>query len=199
MRIEAAFDCLTIASLLQDIDPGPSKGEVHLLAYLASLLSVYARAGEGASDWGYSFAATPGGAPFGEGLEVEMEELISGGALVVTRTNVRITGEGSQLQRRLAGLGLVQDRFNYLDSAISTTFAMPVGMVRAAFAYDPDVLVVAEHRRSRILGSDSALARLYAEFDAVADVLGTDRRSLLAASVLWLTYLTERDAVTARA
>ena len=196
MRIEAAFDCLTMTSLLQGINPGPTKGEVHLLAYLASLLAVYARGGKGASDWGYSFAATPGGAPFSEGLEVEIEDLISGGALTIVGTSLRLTGVGGSLQHVLSGLDLLSERFGYVDSAVATIFAMPVGMVRAAFAHDPDLLLVAVHRRSRVLASESALARLYAEFDAVADVLGTAHRSLLAASVLWLTYLAEGNSVS---
>ena len=83
-----------------------------------------------------------------------------------------------------------------MDSAIATTYVMPVGMVRAAFARDPDLLLVADHDRSRILATDSALARLYDEFDAVAEILGTARRSLFAASVLWLTYLAERNTTT---
>ena len=195
MRIEAAFDCLTMASLLEGINPGPTKGEIHLLAYLASLLAVYARGGKGASDWGYSFAATPAGAPFSEGLEVEIDDLISGGALTIVGTTLRLTQEGSSLQHTLSGLGLLQNRFDYVDSAIATIFAIPVGMVRAAFAHDPDLLLVAVHKRSRILASESALARLYIEFDAVADVLGTAHRSLLAASVLWLTYLAHKKPV----
>ena len=40
MRLEAAFDSLTIASQLEGIDLQPTRGEIHLLAYLASLLSL---------------------------------------------------------------------------------------------------------------------------------------------------------------
>ena len=130
-------------------------------------------------------------------LEVEMEELISGGALVIAGTTVRLTQDRQPFATTLCLAWLsCRERFNYLDSAIATIFAMPVGMVRAAFAHDPDILLVAGHGRSRVLASESALARLYAEFDAVADVLGTAHRSLLAASVLWLTYLAEGKSVS---
>ena len=196
MRIEAAFDSLTITSLLEKIDLGPTRGEIHLLAYLASLLSVYGRKGEGASDWGYAFTATPGGAPFSESLEVEIERLISKGAYAVVGAALQLTPEGNQLQQTLSGLELVKDRFDYIDSASATVYVLPIGMIRAAFAQDPDISLVAEHRRTRVLASENALARLYAEFDAVADVLGEARGSSFAASVLWLTYLAERGLGT---
>ena len=192
MRIEAAFDCLTITSQLEQIDLQPTRGEIHLLAYLASLLSLYARRGEGASDWGYSFAATPSGAPFSESLQVEIENLTSRGAVTNAGTAVELTQAGRLLQQSLAGLDLVKERFACIDSASTTLCALPVGMVRAAFAQDSDATLVAEHRHSRELGSESALARFYSEFDAVAEVLAAARGSLLAASVLWLTYLVEK-------
>ena len=192
MRIEAAFDSLTISSLVERIDLSPTRGEIHLLAYLASLLSVYARKGEGASSWGYAFAATPGGAPFSESLAVEIQELISKGAYTVVGTTLQLTPEGNQLQQALSRLNLAKDRFDYIDSASATVYALPVGLIRAAFARDPDLSLVAAHRRSRVLISENALVRLYAEFDAVADVLGEAHGSLFAASVLWLTYLAEQ-------
>ena len=194
MRIEAAFDCLTIASQLEAIDLQPTKSEVHLLAYLASLLALYARRGEGASDWGYSFAATPGGAPFSESLQLEIDELTSRGAVTTAGTTLQLTSSGKIMQHCLSNLNLAKTRFAYIDSASATLYALPVGMVRAALAEDPDVTLVAEHQRSRILASANAMARLYSEFDAVADVLSTARGSLLAASVLWLTYLVEQPA-----
>ena len=196
MRIEAAFDSLTITSQLEGIDFQPTKGEIHLLAYLASLLSLYARRGEGASDWGYSFAATPGGTPFSESLQVEIDDLTSRGAFTSAGTTVQLTQAGRFLQQTLANLDLVQERFECIDSASATLCALPVGMVRAAFAQDPEATVVADHQRSRNLASENAMARLYSEFDAVAEVLETARGSLFAASILWLTYLTERPAAT---
>ena len=175
----------------------PTKGEVHLLAYLASLLAVYARRGERASDWGYDFTATPTGAPFSEDLEDELERLISTGAVTVTDMNLRLTHEGNWWQQRLSNLWLAKNRLDYLDSASTTLLVMPVGLVRVAFAQDPDVSTVAKHKRSRALVSNSALARLYDEFNAVADVLDTAHGSLLAASILWLSYLVEQEPATA--
>ena len=198
MRIEAAFDCLTITSQLEDIGLRPTRGEIHLLAYLASLLSLYARRGQGASDWGYSFAATPGGAPFSESLQVELDELTSRGAVTSEGPNLRLSPVGTSLQQALYRLNLVKDRYSCLDSASTTLCALPVGIVRAAFAQDPDAILVAEHRHSRELASESALARLYSEFGVVAEVLSTARGSLLAVSILWLTYLAERATAPAR-
>ena len=192
MRIEAAFDSLTISLLLGRIDFNATKGEIHLLAYLASLLSVYARKGKDASNWGYAFAATPGGAPFSESLEVEIQELVSKGAYRVIGTSLHLTPEGNQLQESLSRLNLTRIRYDYIDSASATVFALPMGLIRAAIARDPDLLLVAAHGRSRLLMSENALARLYAEFDVIADVLGEAHGSLFAASVLWLTYLADQ-------
>ena len=196
MRIEAAFDCLTITALVQEFSPGPSKGDVHLLAYLASLLAVYARRGEGASDWGYAFTATPSGAPFSDSLEVELEWLVSSGALLTSGTSFRLTESGRRLQDSLSRLSLTEGRFSYLDSASATVLAMPVGLIRAAFSHDPDLSIVAQYRRARSLMSKSALVRLFLEFNAVAEVLGPASGSLLAASVLWLSYLLEQETAS---
>ena len=196
MRIEAAFDCLTITSQLEGIDLQPTRGEIHLLAYLASLLSLYASRGQGASNWGYSFAATPAGTPFSESLQVEIDDLTSRGAVTCAGTIIQLTQEGRFLQQALANLDLAKQRFTCIDSASATLFALPIGMVRAAFAQDPDARLVSEHHRSRILASENAMVRLYSEFDAVAEVLATAQGSLFAASVLWLTYLAERPAGT---
>ena len=193
MRIEAAFDCLTITSQLEDISLWPTKGEIHLLAYVASLLALFARRGQGAADWGYSFAATPGGAPFSESLQVELDELTSRGAITLEGSNLRLTSVGKSLQQTISRLNLVKERYNCLDSASTTLCALPVGIIRAAFAQDPGATLVAEHRHSRDLASESALARLYSDFDAVAEVLSTASESLLAVSVLWLSYLAERS------
>ena len=193
MRIEAAFDSLTISSLLGSIDFSPTRGEIHLLAYLASLLSVYARKGEDASNWGYPFAATPGGAPFSESLEVEIQELVSRGAYRVVGNSLQLTPDGNQLQQALSRLNLARERFDYIDSASATVYALPVGLIRAAIARDPDLSLVAAHGHSRALMSENALARLYVEFSAIADVLGEAHGSLFAASVLWLTYLAEQS------
>ena len=106
MRIEAAFDSLTIASQLEGIDLQPTRGEIHLLAYLASLLSLYARGGEGASDWGYSFAATPGGTPFSDSLHVEIDDLMSRGALTSAGTAIQLTQAGRLLQKNTLRPGL---------------------------------------------------------------------------------------------
>ena len=192
MRIEAAFDCLTITLQLEDIDLRPTGGEVHLLAYVASLLSLYQRRGQGASEWGYSFAATPGGAPFSESLQMQLDELISRGAVTFDGPNLRLSPVGRSLQQALSELNLVKERCNCLDSASTTLCALPVGIVRAAVAQDPDAALAAEHRHTRELASGNALARLYADFDVVADVLSTARGSLLAVSILWLSYLAEQ-------
>ena len=198
MRIEAAFDSLTIASQLEGIDLQPTRGEIHLLAFLASLLSLYARRGEGASDWGYSFAATPGGTPFSDSLQVEIDDLMSRGAFTSAGTTIQLTQAGRFLQQTLSSLDLVQERSACLDSASSTLCALPVGMVRAAFAQDPEATLVAEHQRSRILASQNSMARLYSEFNAVAEVLETAQDSLFAVSILWLTYLAERPVTNSR-
>lgn len=194
MQVEAAFDCLTVTAVVQEFSPGPSKGDVHLLAYLASLLAVYANRGEGAYDWGYTFTATPSGAPFSDSIEAEMERLVSYGALSINGAHFRLTESGQRLQEGLSPLNLVESRFSYLDSAGATVMAMPVGLIRAAFSTDPDVSIVAKHSGARSLLSRSALARLYLEFDSIAEVLGPASGSLFAASVLWLNYLLERES-----
>ena len=195
MRVEAAFDCLTITSLVQENASRPSKGDIHLLAYLASLLRAYSRR-TGPFDWGYEFAATPSGAPFSQVLEVEMNALLAGGAISSTEATLELTASGTRLQEALADLNVVSGRIEYLDSASATTLAIPVGLVRVAFAHQRENNIAATQGRVRSLVSKSALAQLFLDFNAVAQVLDAASGSLLAASVLWLSYLLEQEATS---
>ena len=198
MRLEAVFDCLTIISLVGEMPRGgPTKGEVHLLAYLASLLAVYARREQRWSDWGYAFTATPTGSPFSGDLAGGLETLTRGGEITFAGKTLGLNAAGVSLQRKLSTLDVTKGRFKELEAASCTLLAMPVGLIRAAFAQDPNFATVAEHKSSRLLVSEGALLRLWDQFDVVAKVLGTAHESLLAASVLWLTYLAEGEPGTA--
>lgn len=190
-RIEAAFDCLTVVSLVRDIRIGPSPGEIHLLTYLASLLAIYERRGEGATAWGYNFASTPSGAPFSSVLSSQIELLLADRALVVEEDGLQLTEQGRALREDLAALRLTAIRIGYLDSASSTLLALPPGVVRAALGQSQ---VIPPHlaANARLLASETMLPQLYSDFEVLANALGPTRQSLLAASVLWVSYLVEQ-------
>lgn len=193
MRIAAAFDCLTVVALATEVGRGPTKGEVQLLSYLASLLAVYDRKGDGASAWGYTFAVTPSGAPFSAEVAEAVDGLVAQGALEVEEGALRLSDMGQDLHAQLTELNLSRSRLGYLDSSSATALVLPLGMVRAALARSPQVSAVVAAQASREMFSESGLARLYEDFDAVRGVLGPGSGSLFAASVLWLNYLLERD------
>ena len=193
VRIQSTFDCLTLISQAQEMDQKPTHSEVYLLAYLASLMAVYAQRKEQVLDWGYSFTATPSGFPFSNELDEALNGLIARGEIEHIDSTLQLTESGSALQKMLSALSIGQNRIVYLDAASTTVLVIPVGMVRAALAHSPEISVVKEHQHSRRLFSFSALTRLRHEFNTVAEALDTAQDSLLAALVLWINYPRERE------
>ena len=191
-RIEAAFDCLTMVSLVRDLRFGPTAGEIHLLAYLASVLAIYERRGEGATAWGYRFASTSSGAPFSSILSTQIEQLVSDGALVMEDDGLQLTEHGRALREDLAALRLTAIRVGYLDSASSTLLALPSGVIRAALGRRQATSPLLLAPTARLLSSETVLPQLYSDFDVLATALGPAQGSLLAASVLWVSYLVEK-------
>ncbi len=163
-----------------------------MLTYLASVLALYDRRGEGVTSWGYRFDSTSSGAPFSSVLSMQIERLVADEALVIDGDGLQLTEHGRALQHGLARLQLTASRIGYLDSASSTLLALPPGVIRAAFGQGLSTSTLRLEAGARPLSSEASLAQLYADFDTLAAALGPGQHSLLAASVLWLSYLVEQ-------
>lgn len=193
MQILAAFDALTIGRQIHDLPFRASQGEVHLFGYLACLMFLYKNQGIGATEWGYAFAATPLGAPFSEELHTEINRLVRTGYLTLHRNELGLTPAGISEQENLERLSLNASRLEFLEAATSSVLVLPPAVIRSALATDHDAVMAESLGKSRDLISPTAIPRLYQDFSALNDALGSSSMDLLSASVLWLTYLSNRS------
>lgn len=185
----ATFDMLTIAQHFRHRPLSVSRGEVHLFAYLACLMYIYKNKSQTANGWGYTFAATPSGAPFSVELDAELERLLRNGLITLQDDTLKLTGEGLAQQEWLRMLELNSIRIEFLEAATSSKLAIPSGVMRSAFASDQDAITATNLGKSRELFTPRSIPKLQEDFDALREVLGSSASDLLAASVLWLTYL----------
>ena len=183
----AAFDCLSIGLRIQTALGNVSSGEVHLFAYLACLLSVYE--GSAASNWGYTFAGTHHGSPYGPELEDARQQMLALGLLAQDNEYLTISDLGRQERDDLTGLSQNLRREKYLEAACSSLLTLPVGVIRSALSEDPMLKSSSSLRSTRTLFAGAGLELLYDHFRALSTAIGAGTVDLLVPATVWLTYL----------
>jgi hypothetical protein len=185
---QAAYDVLWITRRLESVIDGVTTAEVHLLAYVACLLTIYRRLP--ATDWGYGFIRSQWGAPFSAAIDGALNGLLGSGFLVSRREVVITSSSGRQFVEFLAGVAEHEWRTQFLDGACSSVLAMPIGSVRDALHQEPSMRRSRVHKQPRTLLGTSEDA-LYQQFGSLSDVIGLGVADLMIPSVVWLTYLSE--------
>jgi hypothetical protein len=193
---ESTYDSLFILKRLEDPLRGVTEGEVHLFAYLSSLLGLFR--GRPATDWGYTFARTRWGSPFSPAVGEALKELQLGGH-IEKHLNDAIatlicTNEGSALLDSLDEFELSRDRLEFLNAACSSAFTLPVSAIRQAIRMEPTFKSAAGHLGPQELLTGPSLELLYEQFGAIREVLGLNTSDLLVPSSVWLSYLMEKGA-----
>jgi hypothetical protein len=193
---EATYDSLFILSRLRDPLRGVTEGEVHLFAYLSSLLGLFR--GRPATDWGYTFARTKWGSPFSPAVGEALKELQLGGQIEKDLSDavptLICTKEGSALLASLDEFELAKDRLQFLDAACSSALTLPVSAIRRAIRMEPTFKSAAGHLGPQELLAGPSLELLYEQFGAIREVLGSNISDLLVPSSVWLSYLMEKGA-----
>lgn len=80
VELTARVDAAAIADALAISVGGASRSDLHLFAYLASMVS--SQEGTAPSSWGYPFAGTSNGLPFAEALDYAIDRMVADGDLV---------------------------------------------------------------------------------------------------------------------
>ncbi len=193
---EATFDSLFILRRLQGSLHGVTEGEVHLFAYLASLLGLFR--GSPVTEWGYRFSRTNWGSPFSAEVAEGLTELRLGGQVDAhvkdTVTTLICTDEGQALAAALDDLALAEERRPFLDAACSSALALPVAAIRQAIRMEPTFKSAAGHAGPQELLAGPPLELLYEQFRALREVLGENASDLLVPSSVWLSYLIEKGS-----
>lgn len=201
---DASFDVLAIVSRLGAMRDGVLEGEVHMIAYLAYLLSLYA--GDGADDWGYGFVTTESAAPFSE--EVDQAIMALSGVGLITPAGPILRGgklSSDELQR-WASFPRNAARLPIVTAAAEATAQLALPTMVRGLSQEPQLRHAAEAGGLRALPDPAGLLDLkehFATVDRVFDGGLVDRGSpdldeeLIVRAVLWLDYLQASNAAVA--
>lgn len=183
----ATFDCLYLGSRLQRSLDGFSAAELHLLAYLACLLSLYLKTP--AADWGYGFIGTERGAPFSLDIKDAAQELENRGFFYSLQDKLQVTVAAEELLKELEGMSLYEERANCLNAASSSIIAFSVGTVREALDNEPELQRAKRMPSNRELLDEPGIEIIYEHFQLLREVLGDRIKDLRLPAVTWLTAL----------
>lgn len=181
------FDCLYLGSQLQRQLDGFSPAELHLISYLACLLSLYRRTPT--SDWGYNFVSTELGAPFSREIEVTASELSRRGFFSRVHEQLQMTRIAEERLVELQALSLFQERSECLKAASASIVAFSLGTVREALWNEPELRRAKSLRANRTLLEEPGLGLIYEEFGFLREALGGHSVDLRLPAVVWLTAL----------
>ena len=186
---QAVFDVLLIADRMEEPFGGASESELHLLAYLSCLLSLYR--GQPAAEWGYRFVRTTSGSPFSLEVEKALEATKHSG--LMRRTSSGLLGSterGSELCRFLGQLSTHAWRVPCITGATDSVLSLPSGLVRNALQLEPSLRSADLHKHATTLLDEGSVALLHSHFAALSTVVGPEVGDLMVPAVVWLRYLT---------
>lgn len=183
----ATYDCLFISCRLQKRFEGFAPAELHLLAYLACLLSVYRKSP--AADWGYGFIGTEFGAPFSQEIDRAIRELVERQLFSEKDDKLIAAPECFEETELFGSLSFYESRNDCLNGACASILAFSVGIVREALSQEPELNRAKALASTRELLDGPGLQLLYEQFDALTVALGSELRDLRLPSVAWLTAL----------
>lgn len=186
---EAFFDCLQIASELDEPLGGVSRMDFQRITFLSCLLSIYQA--KPVADWGYRFANTGSGTPFSDQLNDAVARLLNIGQLIESNSRLRISESGQSMLQMMRGLDSIAGRAACLDAACTSMLAVPRATMTEGLDQEPTV--VASHLRSgaTLLLAEPYVQMLYEHFDVLAKVIPPNPTDLFSPSVLWLSYMSK--------
>ena len=186
----AYYDALHLCSELQVSLESVARAEVHLFAYLGSLLAAYR--GQVPDDWGYGFAVTPDGYPFSRDLDASMDLLVHRGSLLADADGYfRTSSHGSLELEALGTLSATRENRAFLVGACGAALVMPVGIIREALGREWDLQRVPDVSRAELLPTEIGRELRGEHFSALRQAFPADPGDLMIPAVVWLTYLAE--------
>jgi hypothetical protein len=187
----ASFDALQLTDQLMATSEGASEGELHTLAYLSCLLSVFD--GRQPTWWGYGFTATKAGTPFALAMRQAVQDAVRAGFLSLDDRVLTLSELGNQELRSINRLTLNLRHVRYLEAAAATALTMPLPAMSDALSYEPGLRGALRFLRTKALLDETGMTLLEAQFDALGRALqGSVSEDLLMPSVVWLTYLAQQ-------
>lgn len=201
-QANAAFDVLTIVARLGAPKDGVLEGEIHMVAYLAFLLSLYA--GETPEAWGYGFSTTPTAAPFSDAIHAALIQLRRVGLVADHGPALRSTQRTQPELTRWGVLSRNLGREPFVRAAVEATAQVSLPTMARGLNQEPQLRHAAQVGGTRTLPDYLALIELQQHFESIDRVMGDSPSSttpglndeLMVRAALWLDYLntSARDA-----
>ncbi len=184
------YDALALCSRLEVALESVARAEIHLVAYLASLLAIYS--GQPSSEWGYRFAVTPDGYPFSPDLDEALGYWIKSGRLLADADGyVRMSEDGTEEFERLGILSEIRRNEKFVHGACGSVLAMPIGLIREALGHEGDLQRVPHVSHAELLPTEVGSELRREQFIALRHSLPLDLKDLMTPAVVWLSYLAE--------
>lgn len=198
-QADAAFDALTIVARLGSPTDGILEGEVHIVDYLAFLLSVYDR--REPEEWGFIFTTTPSAAPFATALDSAITTLRRVGLISSRASLLYATARTHSELEPWGTLPRNARREPYLRAALAATEQLTLPTLARGINQEPQLRHASETRSMRTLPDELGLGELREHFQSIDNVLGAVTleagspdldEDLMVRAVLWLNYLEQR-------
>lgn len=191
------YDALALCAGLEVVLESVARAEIHLVAYLASLLAIYS--GQSSSEWGYRFAVTPAGYPFSQDLDGALGYWIKSGRLLAHADGyVRMSDHGAEEFERLDTLSEMRRNEKFIHGACGSVLVMPVGVIREALGHEGDLQRVPHLSQAELLPTEVGSELRREQFIALRHTLPLDLEDLMTPAVVWLSYLTETSPQSRR-
>jgi hypothetical protein len=199
-RADAAFDTLTVVARLGASDDGVLEGEVHMVVYLAFLLSLYISSAP--DSWGYGFATTPTAAPFSDAIDLALDELRRAGLVVDRGPMLHSSPRTGPELARWRALTRNARREPFVRAAAEAAAQVSLPTLARGLNQEPQLRHASQVGGMRALPDHLALPELRQHFASIDEVIGGGAgvatagldEELMVRAALWLDYLSARVA-----
>jgi hypothetical protein len=194
-QADAAFDALVIVSRLGATKDGILEGELHMVAYLAFLLSLHAR--EPPEAWGYAFATTPTAAPFSDAIDLALVQLRWAGLVTDRGPALQSARRSTPELARWRVLPRNARREPIVRAAAEAAAQVSLPIMARGLNQEPQLRHAALVGGMRVLPDRVALLELHEHFKSIDGVMGDTPAittpdlddELMVRAALWLDYL----------
>lgn len=196
-RINAGFDVLAITDRLTRTEMGAAPAELHVLSYLACIISLYD--GKDPEHWSYGFTATPSGAPYAVMLDYECSRLRAAGFMVDRQEVVVLSDRGFREVRELRSFRSLSARERYLEVACAAATLLPLPSVADALSFEPQLQRALKAPSARELFKPVGCLLLREHFRALSEAIrnrSPNSSDLLVPTTVWLRYLSAAGRVS---
>lgn len=193
--VAASYDAYFVMAQLAPREQGVTTSELHSIAYLACLLSVYD--GLDPERWRYGFTSTAAGAPFAAILDEALVVMGATGAMEEVNELLALSDRGQTLLADLERIPSLASRKRYLLPACNVTLALPLPTVTEAVVNEPQLRSAVGLGQARNLLDEGGQVLVGEHFNGLRSVLTrepADHSDLLVMAIVWLTYLSQQQS-----